>query len=503
MNWLDRLYQKSELYFALAWIVVYCVGGSVANPLSGVIGIDSSAHTVFHLALTAVMLGWLKKNGLWAHYGLCRSRVSAKQALYYIPLILFVSHNLWFGVGIDLPLADMVCYLVSMLCVGLLEEVIFRGFLFRAMAKDNVRAAIIVSSVTFGIGHIINLFNGSGMELVSNLCQVIGAIACGFLFVILYYRGGSLIPCILAHSVNNMLSAFANEGALTAERKLLLSAANIVIAAVYTLVLNRTLPQKEDPGCAVTEFSCQREGLSVRGTEYRPEGNDLPAAIVCHGFMAWQDTVRQYCRSLAEQGYCTYCFDFCGGSVMKKGKSDGKTTEMSVLTEVQDLEAVIRYVQSLPYTSNDLLLMGCSQGGFVSALTAAKHPDLVSKLVLFYPALCIPDDARAGKMMLARFDPANIPQIIRCGPMKLGKLYAADVITMDPVREIRSYPGPVLIVHGRKDKIVELEYSRQAQQAYPNAELRIIEKGGHGFGRKHDAIAIEYLKVFASKETEG
>jgi len=50
---------------------------------------------------------------------------------------------------------------------------------------------------------------------------------------------------------------------------------------------------------------------------------------------------------------------------------------------------------------------------------------------------------------------------------------------------------------------VELEYSRQAQQAYPNAELRIIEKGGHGFGRKHDAIAIEYLKVFASKETEG
>ena len=154
----------------------------------------------------------------------------------------------------------------------------------------------------------------------------------------------------------------------------------------------------------------------------------MPAAIVCHGFMAWQDTVRHYARELARMGYCAYCFDFCGGSVMKKGKSDGKTTDMSVLTEVQDLEAVIGYVQSLPYTGSELLLMGCSQGSFVSVLTAAKHPGLVDKLVLFYPALCIPDDARAGKMMFAKFDPKNPPEIINCGPMKLGKCCPADVL---------------------------------------------------------------------------
>lgn len=245
MKWLDSFYKKSELYFALGWILVYCVGGSLANPISAALGIDSSAHVVFHLLMSAVMLAWLHKNGLFAYYGLCKSKVTPGKVLYYIPLLLFVSHNLWFGVGINLPLADAVCYLVSMLCVGFLEEVIFRGFLFRAMAKDNVKSAVIVSSITFGIGHILNLFNGSGMELVSNACQVVGAIACGFLFVILYYRGGSLIPCILAHSVNNMLSAFANQGALTTERKLLLSAANIVIVAAYALILNKTLPREQ------------------------------------------------------------------------------------------------------------------------------------------------------------------------------------------------------------------------------------------------------------------
>ena len=211
---------------------------------------------------------------------------------------------------------------------------------------------------------------------------------------------------------------------------------------------------------AESVFECKRGNLTIRGTEYRPKGQNLPVAIVSHGFMAWQDTVRHYAKELARMGYCAYCFDFCGGSVMKKGKSDGATTDMSVLTEVQDLEAVIEYAQSLPYTGNELLLMGCSQGGFVSALVAANHPGLVSKLVLFYPALCIPDDARAGKMMFARFDPKNIPERINCGPMKLGRCYPADVIGMDPIKAISPYRGPVLIVHGTKDNIVKPDYSR-------------------------------------------
>ena len=256
-------------------------------------------------------------------------------------------------------------------------------------------------------------------------------------------------------------------------------------------------PKVQEP-FTETAFECKRGDLTIRGTEYRPEGDDLPVAIVSHGFMAFQDTVRHYARELARLGYCAYCFDFCGGSVMNKGKSDGATTDMSVLTEVQDLEAVIAYVQSLTYTGRELLLMGCSQGGFVSALVAAKRPDLVSKLVLFYPALCIPDDARAGKMMLAKFDPKNIPERINCGPMKLGRCYVADVIDMDPIEEIKPYRGPVLIVHGTKDAIVAPDYSRQAQRAYPNAKLHSIEGGAHGFSKKHDAIAIAHLKRFLS-----
>lgn len=130
-----------------------------------------------------------------------------------------------------------------MLCVGFLEEVIFRGLLFKAIAKDNIKSAVIISSVTFGIGHIINLFNGSGMDLVNNLCQIVFAVAVGFLLVTIFYRGGSLFPCIIVHSTINTLGTFANDSGLTAELRLLQLAVLIVITVAYTLILTRTLPK--------------------------------------------------------------------------------------------------------------------------------------------------------------------------------------------------------------------------------------------------------------------
>ncbi len=253
-----------------------------------------------------------------------------------------------------------------------------------------------------------------------------------------------------------------------------------------------------------SSFACSREGLTIRGTEYRPAGSKLPAAIVSHGFMANQNSVRRYTRHLARLGYAAYCFDFNGGSVAGS-KSAGKTTDMSVLTEVMDLEAVIDYVLHLPHVDGDkgVVLMGCSQGGFVSALTAAKRKEQISRLALFYPALCIPDDARAGKMIFAKFDPHNVPERINCGPMKLGRRYVTDVLDMDPCAEITPYPGPVLIVHGTNDNIVHPDYSRRAYVAYskrsnPGALVRLemIEGGGHGFSRRHDALALEKLDCF-------
>ena len=240
---MKKLYEKSELTFAIVWIVVYCVLQSVANPLNKLIGVDYSVSAAFCVLQTIVLFAFIRKNNLQKRYGLCKSPVPAWRFLYYVPLLILASGNLWNGVALNYSPAETACRIVCMLCVGFLEEVIFRGLLFTAIAKDNIKSAVIISSVTFGIGHIINLFNGSGMDLVNNLCQIVFAVAVGFLLVTIFYRGGSLIPCILVHSAINTLGTFANDANLTTKMHLLHLAALIVITVAYTLILAKTLPK--------------------------------------------------------------------------------------------------------------------------------------------------------------------------------------------------------------------------------------------------------------------
>lgn len=258
-------------------------------------------------------------------------------------------------------------------------------------------------------------------------------------------------------------------------------------------------------GMKESTFECKRDELTIRGTEYRPEGDNLPIAIVSHGFMGYQDTVKYYTSILAGMGYAAYCFDFNGGGVAVKNISDGKTKDMSVVTEVADLEAVIDYVSTLPYVNkNKIVLMGCSQGAFVSAIVAAKNKYPVDKLALFYPAVSIPDDARNGRMILATFDPKNVPETFLCGPMELGRRYVTDVIDMDAFEMIKGYKGKVCIVHGTDDKVVNVTYSKRAAETYKSfgadVTLHIIDGGEHVFSPEHDVIAVEKLKEFIEKD---
>ena len=249
------------------------------------------------------------------------------------------------------------------------------------------------------------------------------------------------------------------------------------------------------------DFSCERDGLTIKGTVFLPKGKtDCPIAVISHGFMANQMFSQIHAQNLAKMGYAAFCFDFCGGTLV--GSSDGDSTDMSVLTEVEDLKAVIEFAKSQSYTDeNELVLLGCSQGGFVSAIVAAEMKEEVDALILLYPALCIPDDARSGEMMFAKFDPQNVPETFWCGPMKLGRRYVTDVIEMDPYEIIHQYTGKVLIIHGNQDKTVDISYALRAVETYSQAgadvEMKIIDKGGHMFFRPiHAYKALGYIREY-------
>lgn len=242
---IKRLYEKSELWFALVWIIVYVVLASTGDNLSADIGILKIATLPILIALSVILFLFVKRNGLSEKYGLCKAEMPASKMLFYIPLIILLTANLWYGVTMNVSLLETILYILSMLCVGFLEEMIFRGFLFHAMAKDGVKTAIIVSSVTFGMGHIVNLVNGSGAELLPNLLQVIYAAAIGFAFVMIYCKTKSLIPCILTHGIFNSFSVFSNETGMTPQKQIASGVFIAMIAGGYAVYIALTMKDKK------------------------------------------------------------------------------------------------------------------------------------------------------------------------------------------------------------------------------------------------------------------
>ncbi len=225
--------------FTLTWIGIYCVIQSLANGISAKIGIPKSANAVLALAQSAYMLWWLHKNGLKKDFHLNKPTQSAKNMLFYLPLLLISTSNLWLGIRMNLMPAALGFHILLMLCVGFLEELIFRGYLLEALGKKSMKTAVVVSSLTFGVGHIINLFNGSGMSFESVLFQIVFAILIGFLFVMVYLRSGSLIPCILSHQAINILSAFTNNQA-SGRAHWIVNFVEITVMILYLTVLIKT-----------------------------------------------------------------------------------------------------------------------------------------------------------------------------------------------------------------------------------------------------------------------
>ena len=91
-------YDKNKIWFAIAWIIAYCVLMSVGDALSAEIGIEKSVTLVIGILLSAILFVFLKKNGLLSDYGLCTPKVSARSMMYYIPILVMLTANLWYGV---------------------------------------------------------------------------------------------------------------------------------------------------------------------------------------------------------------------------------------------------------------------------------------------------------------------------------------------------------------------------------------------------------------------
>lgn len=241
---------------------------------------------------------------------------------------------------------------------------------------------------------------------------------------------------------------------------------------------------------------CQRGDKRIFGKIYRPDNakEKMPLVIISHGFGGSNVWGIPYAEALTEQGYMVYCFDFCGGGNFSQ--SDGKTSEMSILTERDDLKAILTQLRTLPNVDvRRITLFGESQGGIVTALTAAEVEPLIHDIILFYPAFSIPVDTHHRYPTRA-----DIPDEGEIWGVKLGRCYAEDIYDLDPYAVIRNFQKPVLILHGDSDRIVPVSYSDRAAQTYKDVEYHVLNGIDHGYQGMAQWLAIQLVSEFLQKQ---
>lgn len=243
------------------------------------------------------------------------------------------------------------------------------------------------------------------------------------------------------------------------------------------------------------EIHCKsRDGKDIWGMAYIPNTKESkkPIVVMAHGFNGTHQEPQAYAECLAMQGVASYIFDFCGGG--NKSKSQGKTTDMTIFSEVENVEDITRIIRNWDFVdTTNISLLGCSQGGLVASLAAAANPEMFKSLVLVYPALLIPETA---PRMLAQFDAHNgEPQNVM--GMMLGRNYYESINGLDVLGTIGAFKGKTFFVYGDKDAIIAGGTVEKAQKIYEKCEVKVIPNGNHGFSNYiHHAQATQGIINF-------
>ena len=276
-------------------------------------------------------------------------------------------------------------------------------------------------------------------------------------------------------------------------------------------------------------FTVDNDGMKIQGIAYLPANSTAPnqvkkspAIIMSHGYLSNLHNFEYFATQFAMIGYNVFTFNFCCGSDETDPElmSDGTTTNLCIEGEISDLIAVYNYVSTRDYVKSDeIILWGESQGAFVSGLTAARLQEKISKLVMIFPAVCIPDHARRGTLGGASYDPKNPPELIYTERAMLSKVFVDDVKDMDAYSELAKYKGATLLIQGTCDSIVVPEYqyivkkefdltdnkeNENAQTTNSNHRLKLQMVRGmdHYTGGEHKEALKDSIRYFIEGKEE-
>jgi len=257
-------------------------------------------------------------------------------------------------------------------------------------------------------------------------------------------------------------------------------------------------------GSRITFSSNDQE---VVGTLLVPEGEPAPVVLLLHGFTGRRDELKSayvkqgvFVRTavqLAEAGFASLRIDFRGSGESQANLTFADTTFES---QVTDGLAAIDYLKSLDSVdSSKIRIIGWSQGGLVATAVAGRSGmddpialwNAVTNTKSTYSILFGEDVVKKG-IAAARDEPIAV-KLPWGSDITLNGAFFHGIETFDPINEVRSFPGPLLVVQGKNDTVVDPAGVTALLEAHDGAEALLLEDMDHGFNLSSTRVMFDLV----------
>lgn len=251
---MKKLMETKPILHAVIWIIIYVAMVNIGDALSEITGVAANTITgAILIALSIVLALYLKKNKKFEAFGMKGiAKADFRKTLFYVPLILLAFIQFTGGIDGALSITEIASACILMIGVGFIEELVFRGFLFQGIHAKSANRAILISGITFGIGHIVNLLRG--YAYMEQIGQIVVAVGIGIALALLVAITKSIVPGILFHIVFNIGGTITKQDT---SQQIYMMIAIVTLSVFYAIYLYKSMYRKS------TTIQCE-EGIPVK-----------------------------------------------------------------------------------------------------------------------------------------------------------------------------------------------------------------------------------------------
>lgn len=234
---MENYYRIRKTILALLTIFIFFFAQGAVVIMGGLEGVMApliQGVIIWFCAFAAIIIYAIKDHSLQGIGMRGMVAGSGKKCLYFVPLVVVALCSFAGGLEVSEPVF-LLANLFLTLGVGFTEEIYFRGIICNVWKSKSIKSSVVISSVLFGVLHIMNVMGGAG--IAETILQICFAFAYGVIMAVIFVDTSSIWPCILLHAFHDFCGFITADGPI--ERAIIVGGIQFIVLLGYCIFMIR------------------------------------------------------------------------------------------------------------------------------------------------------------------------------------------------------------------------------------------------------------------------